>query len=644
MGSALCNSKASTVTEQSICSSRISSIFPETSNQVISFDDEFISDSINILELSLKCQDLLTDNRFALLNPVIYIFLESDPEYIKKAETEIIMKTLNPIFTTKIKFLYSLRCNKKVKFEVYDYQIATKSKELIGSIITSIHEIVKAGSLTKEIIKKTKKVGNIFVSSAELTYLNDIVKMNWRFITHKKYGNCILRIQSEEDKQKFTIHQTESQNYPYSNKYLGWEEIAISVNKLCKGEENKKLLFEIVSIGESEFSVFSTRLTLKEIKSDEKTKNDVVEDESERLVLNDFKIVNQSSFIDFVQSGLSLNTIYGIDFSASHGHENVDSSIYLKLINGVHKNLQCYSNEPSLVVFGVGGTFTDSSETSDFFAVSGNIFRPNILKSSMLAECYKTTLSNITPSNISNFSQFFYSLYQQFTYESFDSITYQVLIFFCGQDVSDSLQFKDSLMKFESLPVSILIISTNSSLTIDSRVSSIVKELQISSHRPFIVFDYYKNIFISLENIQAHVLAYSKNHSFIFKSKQVYKSSRSQTISTKLVTERLKSSTNYFSKCKELTIQKLKDLEYSKEKIFEIELKGLPYFIHDMKEENLLPSLNFQSSSRFNRQKSLKAICSNCRRVVIKFSQVPCGCINICENCASSYNCEKSIH
>lgn len=385
-------------------------------------------------------------------------------------------------------------------------------------------------------------------------------------------------------------------------------------------------------------------MSLKEIKSNEGIKAEASEDEGERLVLNEFKLVNQPSFIDFVQSGLSLNTVYGIDFSSAYGHENVDSSIYLKLINGAHKNLQSYSNEPSLVVFGVGGVFTDSSEISDFFAVSGNIFRPNILKSSMLAECYKTTLSNITPSNKANFSSFFNSLYQQFTYEPLESSAYQVLIFFCGQDVSDPLQFKESLVKFEILPVSILIISTNPSLTVDSRVSSIVKELQISSYRPFIVFDFYKRIFLTLESIQAHVLAYSKYQSFTFKSKQIYKSSRSQTISSKLVTERLKSSTNYYSKCKDLTIQKLKDLEYSNEKIFEIELKGLPYFIHDLKEENILPSLNFQSSSRFNRQKSLKAICSTCRRVSLKFSQVPCGCLNICENCALTHNCEKSLH
>lgn len=213
MGSAICGSKASTATEFSIQSSRFSSILPE--NQTVFFDEnDSISDAVNLLEISIKCLNLLTENRFALLNPVVHIFLESNSEYIKKAETEVIMKTLNPMFTTKIKFLYSLRCNQKLKFEIYDFQ--TKTREVIGSIITSIHEIVKPGSITKEIMKKGKKVGTITISSSELTYLNDTVKMHWKLVTQKKYGNCILRIQREEDKQKFTVHQTESQNFPYS--------------------------------------------------------------------------------------------------------------------------------------------------------------------------------------------------------------------------------------------------------------------------------------------------------------------------------------------------------------------------------------------------------------------------------------------
>ena len=217
MGSALCGSKVSTATELSIQSSRFTSTLPENQNLTIFFDEnDSIADALNLVEISIKCQNLLTENRFALLNPVVHIFVESNSEFIKKAETEVIMKTLNPMFLTKIKFLYSLRCTQKLKFEIYDFQFQTKTKELIGSILTSIHEIVKPGWISKDIIKRGKKEGTITISSTELTYLNDTIKMHWKLITQKNYGNCILRIQREEDKQKFTVHQTESQNFPYS--------------------------------------------------------------------------------------------------------------------------------------------------------------------------------------------------------------------------------------------------------------------------------------------------------------------------------------------------------------------------------------------------------------------------------------------
>lgn len=414
---------------------------------------------------------------------------------------------------------------------------------------------------------------------------------------------------------------------------------------MCRGEENNKNLYEIVSIGESEFVVYSERFSLKEIRDmRDVSLEDNADGDKQRLALLDFKIVNEASFIDYVQSGLDLTAVYGIDFSTGFGHENEESSSYLKLINGVHKTLQFYSTEASFLVFGVGGTFIDSTETSDFFAVNGNIFRPNIFKASMLAECYKTTLSSIVPSNNSNFSEFFKNLHNQFTYESIKPSTYQILIFICGQDVSDSLLFKENLIKFELLPVSILILSISPSVNTNSQLFHIVKEIQISSSRQFLSFDLAPNTLKALEGIQSQVLQYSKLNSIPLKPKPVYKSNRSQTLSAVSMKEKLKSSSSYYSKCKEITLQKLKDLGYDKEKIFEVELKGLPYFVHDSKVKDNIPSLNFQTSSRFNRQKSLKAVCISCRRVVIRFSQVPCGCINVCESCASSYVCEKSIH
>ena len=414
---------------------------------------------------------------------------------------------------------------------------------------------------------------------------------------------------------------------------------------MCKEDESKKNLYEIVSIGESEFVVLSERLCLNEIRVKGGVNPiDKADGDEQKLVLQDFKVVNEASFIDYVQSGLNLSAVYGIDFSTGFGHDNIESNSYLKLINGIHKTLQFYSSDPSLLVFGVGGTFIDSSETSDFFAVNGNIFRPNIFKAGMLAECYKTTLSSIVPSATSKFSEFFKTLHNQFTYESLNPSTYQVLILICGQDVSDPELLKDSLIKFELLPVSIIMLSINPSVNTSSELSHIVKEIQMNSSRQFLSFDLAPNTFKALEGIQSQVLQYSKLYSIPSKPKQVYKSARSQTMSTVSMKEKMNLTTNYYSKCKEITLQKLKDLGYDQDKIFEVELKGLPYFVHESDAKYTFPSLNFQSSSRFNRQKSLKSVCICCRRVVATLSPVPCGCTNVCESCVGRYVCEKSIH
>ena len=102
MGIAFCRGKASTEIESSIQSSRYTSLPNEVPDQLINLDESSKSEPSNIIEITIKCLNLLTENRFALLNPVIHILVQNNVEYVKKAETEIIFKTLNPIFSNKI--------------------------------------------------------------------------------------------------------------------------------------------------------------------------------------------------------------------------------------------------------------------------------------------------------------------------------------------------------------------------------------------------------------------------------------------------------------------------------------------------------------------------------------------------------------
>ena len=86
---------------------------------------------------------------------------------------------------------------------------------MVGYVFTSIHEMaVRQGPLIKDIQKKGKKVGQLYISFSELNYMYDYIRMQWEFSTTFKYGHSILKFYREEEKA--AIYQTESQDYPYS--------------------------------------------------------------------------------------------------------------------------------------------------------------------------------------------------------------------------------------------------------------------------------------------------------------------------------------------------------------------------------------------------------------------------------------------
>ena len=641
MGIAFCHGKVSTEVESSIHSSRYTSIPSDTQDQMINLDESSKSDPSNIIEITIKCLDLLTENRFALLNPVIHILVETNGDYVRKAETETILKTLNPIFSNKIKISYSLKHSQKLKFEVYDYRIQTKTKHLLGFVLTSIHEmVVKQGPLVKDIQKKGKKVGQLCISISELNYMNDYIKMQWEFSTTFKYGHSILKFYRQEEKT--AIYQTESQDFPYSNFQLGWEQFGLTMNRICKGDESKTLTCEMISIDDPSSCIFSTKFSLQQLKEVENFSVECNSDKDlQRLQLVQLKISKQNSFIEYIQLGVKFTVIYGIDFSGTEGHDEDEVNTYISIISGAQEVLQFYSSEQSFLAFGTGAIFREVNETTNFFSISGNIFRPRICTSNMLNECYKTTLFNINPSQDPKMAPFFKNLLNQFSFERDTSITYKVVIFIASQDVNDKEDLRLVLQQLNKFPLSIIIIGVAQEAESYSILKQLVNEIRLETDREFLSFGYNWETFSLLENISSQVLQYFKSHPFP-KFETRASVTRTMTLSEKLLNDKLKSNIDFYANCKKMTLQKMTELGYSQEKIFEVDLKGIPYFVNDLNVETILTSLNLRSrSSRLTRQKSNKAVCFSCGHISINLMPTACACHLVCENCVVSYKCSK---
>ena len=398
----------------------------------------------------------------------------------------------------------------------------------------------------------------------------------------------------------------------------------------------------MISIDDPSYPIFSTKFSLQQLKELENFSVEFNSNQGlQKLQLVQIKITKQTSFIQYVQSGVKLRVIYGIDFSSTEGHEDMEQNPYIEIIRGVQEVLQFYSNEQSFLAFGTGAIFREVNETSNFFSISGNIFRPRICNSSMLNECYKTTLFNINPSQDPKLAFFFKNLLNQFSFERDTCRTYKVVIFACSQDLCDKEDLRLVLQQLNRYPLSIIFIGITQSNETYPVLKQLINELRLETDREFLSFGYSWETFCLLDNISNQVLQFFKFHplpSLVIGSSVT----RTMTLREKLQNDKLKSSSDFYTNCKTMTLQKMTELGYSQEKLFEVELKGIPYFVHDLNVETILPSMNLKSKTvRLTRQKSNKAVCFGCGHISIKLVPPNCGCHLVCENCVVNYKCSK---
>ncbi|OMJ87863.1 hypothetical protein SteCoe_10349 [Stentor coeruleus] len=637
MGSAMCGKKIQNEAELPTPSSRlITPIPPENPEPILFFDKKSEHEMLTLVEISIKCSGLITENRFQLLNPVVHVLVEENGEFVKRADTETLFKTLNPVFSTKVKFVYSLGLASKLKFEVYDYQVKSKTKEHIGSCIFSLHEIsVKTSLVSKELYHNGKKVGYFGLIAKELNMLYDTITMQWEFIPDSLQGYCILRLARDDLDSSFIIFQTEARETPYK-----WEEFTISVNRLCKGDEIKDITVEVVRLEGFEEVIFTNRFNLQTLKS---SNGYICESTSYpgKLGLSKFNYVQKPSFLQYIHSGYEISTIYAIDFSCSQGHDSkLENNQYMKTLTEIQSALQYYTLDPLFLVFGIGGLFTNMNKVSNFFAITGNIFQPGVLNVNMALDYYRSTSLNVIPANVPRHSELIRNIYKQIKFEIKEAHRYYMLTILCGEDTIDPSELKTALECLIEYPVTIIFIGILTESRSYDNLQQLALEISSSARREFVIFAPYNEYMKSLNDLSKHLLNYCLTHNFPLKIRPPGpRSVRSNTVSNKILVERIKIRNSYYLKCKQEFTEHLFKIGLSKEKVEEITQKGVPYFFEDSDISSPLDLPPFRSKTMVVKSKPSNFSCASCKKVVARFAKSPCGCENVCNACVGNYKC-----
>jgi hypothetical protein len=218
MGSAVCGDKNRNMVVGPVSREARQQEVADQHELIFNDQSSLTEDDCEIVELSVKCTNLYTENRFQLLNPMACILVKVNDEFVKKAETETIFSTINPIFRKSIRAVFSLKQDFALKIEIWDNDIKKNSKVLLGSNFFSFHEIAsRTDYICKDLILANRKTGFIYLGAKEMKHLNSVIRMQWNFaVLQPTKSFCALKISRALTTGFLQVYQSETRPGPFS--------------------------------------------------------------------------------------------------------------------------------------------------------------------------------------------------------------------------------------------------------------------------------------------------------------------------------------------------------------------------------------------------------------------------------------------
>ena len=630
MGNTICGAKDRQFVIPPADSLQKKAIFESECSEILQPD--LVPGWSTILNLSFKCTNLSAENRFQLLSPMAEIQIKSQETTLKSLETEVQPNTLTAFFTKTVNVPFSLSSDLQVYVTIWDVP-NKKSKSLLGSNSFSLHELAsRKDFITKELFLNEKRNGNLLACAKEVKDYNTVVTMKWSFDNKVPLKKIYFLRLSNCGKNNVPVFQSETKAPP-----LAWSQFEIDLGTLCKANQGRQILAEIVELGPDLQIIGSVSFTISQLSTCKSLQ--IKHDNSTIgfLILDNFSSVSKSTFLDYTRSDVELCPFYTIDFSEKLGHSNekLEENEYLKCVQALQQNLQFYTQDPLYTVLGTGAQFQGITKPCFCFALNGNIFQPEVVNHSNLKTYYQSTLSGISPADKTNFSEVLEVVIKYIKNEPSDIHKYYSVFIISAADPFDVDEIVGKFSIVNELPLSIFVMKVNNDLLLYENLAKAKK----AAMRPFFDIVDVNDVNQALNLLEKHIVNYAeyKDINYFKQNERV----RTRSNSLKLSPEKVRTRTNYFTKAKAEYIEYLVSIGYSSEKIDEINQLGTPFVMLNIDPNENLPHRTRTKtiSVKHKSVKSTDLTCLNCSIVVSRYVELPCGCKYYCTDCVTKCEC-----
>lgn len=451
------------------------------------------------VHLNISCRNLKESNPSSRADSFVEVYQISNSNIqTKLGVTEIVSNNLNPDFMTHFEINYIFSEVQTLRFAVYDSDngraIASQNK-FIGEVVCTLADI--QGSIG-QVLKRTITKGNR--SNGDIVLRTEQISDNQDRAVFQFQGKNLEDVSGvfQSFKPFFTLNRILeggiSQKVYMSDYIKGknviWKNVDIMIVKLCNGDFNTPIRFELSDyhksgkhelIGSFEFTINTLNQNRqKEFNLINPAKvNKKNYKNSGTIIIQNFQIIKLHPMMDYIKGGCQISLNIAIDFTSSNGHPNDPNSLHFQNPTGrnqyeqalyeVSRILLSYDSDKQVPVYGFGAKIKGS--VSHCFNLNLNPDdphwqpdNPNIEGLDNIMKYYRNIFKYIELAGPTLFSQFLGKVISQIEAQNVNqnNQNYNILLILTDGDIQDMRDTVDLVVKGSHYALSIIIVGIGS--------------------------------------------------------------------------------------------------------------------------------------------------------------------------------------
>jgi hypothetical protein len=440
-----------------------------------------IATSLPIIDLDISAQRLKNVDVLTKSDPICILYLFRNGRWEEFARTEVIWNNLDPAWVKffRVKHIFEIR--QPLKFRVYDVDSDTarvQEQDFIGEADIDLGVIVANPHPTELTFYMQNRKGE----RGKLTIVHEQAQNCASVVGGRIVGIQLKKMSVFAQNDPFFVIAKASESGRWLpilqsevSRSMRWRRFVVPLQILTNLDNSRPLritFFDHRARAES-VPIGFTDTTFAQLTESIGQPINIIDDQRELVGvfrLEEFVLEERYNFYDYLRSGLQLNLITAIDFTASNGHPQDPRSLdfinpqvvnpYEACIRAVGEILCQYDSDQLFPVFGFAGMV--AGRPNHCFELTFNPQAPCVQGLQGILGAYRNAIYQVPLSGPTLFSQIIRRVSYDADKSYRESRTYSILLIITDGVINDMQDTIDAIVDAGLLPISIIIVGVGS--------------------------------------------------------------------------------------------------------------------------------------------------------------------------------------